>query len=50
MDKGLEEYRAVREAWSDSIVSEIDLIRQSTLLQKLRVDMTILSGKKLFEP
>jgi outer membrane protein TolC len=48
-DKGLEEYRSVREAWSDSILTEIEVTRQHTILQKLQVDMTILSGKKLID-
>ena len=48
-DKGLEEYRSVREAWSDSILTEIEVTRQNTILQKLMVDITILSGKKLFD-
>ncbi|MEI6206179.1 MAG: TolC family protein [Desulfuromonadales bacterium] len=48
-DKGLEEYRSVREAWSDSILAEIEAIRQNMILQKLLVDMTVLSGKKLFD-
>lgn len=45
-EKGLEEFRSVREAWNDSISSEMDTIRQATILQKLRLDLAILSGKR----
>jgi outer membrane protein TolC len=48
-DKGLEEYRSVREAWSESIMTEVEVVRQNMILHKLLVDMTVLSGKKLFD-
>jgi len=48
-DRGLEPYRSVQEALSDSTLSEIELIRQEILLQKLRLDMALLSGVKAAE-
>ncbi len=48
LEKGLEEYRAVKESWNDLINSKISLIQQKTLSQKLLVDIIILSGKRLF--
>ena len=48
-ERGLEAYRSVQEALSDTTLSEIELIRQGTLLQKLRLDMAVLSGRKAAE-
>jgi outer membrane protein TolC len=45
-EHGLEAYRSVQEALSDATLSEIELIRQETLLQKLGLDLALLSGKK----
>ena len=48
-ERGMEGYRSVQEAMSDTTLSEIELIRQGTLLQKLRLDMAVLSGQKMAE-
>lgn len=48
LEKGLDDYRAVRESWNDLIDTKIELIRNKTLEQKLLVDLLILSGMNLF--
>jgi hypothetical protein len=48
-ERGLEPYRSVQEALSDSMHFEIELIRQGILLQKLCLDMALLSGFKAAE-
>jgi outer membrane protein TolC len=48
-EKGLEEYRSVRESWDDSLVTEMENMRQKAILQKLLVDIEILSGIKSAE-
>jgi hypothetical protein len=48
LEKGLDDYRAVRESWYDLIDTKIELIKQKTLEQKLLVDLLILSGMNLF--
>jgi len=48
-EKGLEEYRSVREAWDDSLLTEMEHLRQKAVLQKLLVDIQILSGRKSAE-
>jgi outer membrane protein TolC len=48
-EKGLEEYRSVRESWNDSLMTEIDVVRQEAILRKMLVDMSILSGKNVPE-
>lgn len=44
-DRGLEPYRSVQEALNDTARSEIERLRQTTLLQKLLLDMAVLSGR-----
>jgi outer membrane protein TolC len=48
LQKGLDDYRAVRESWDDLISTKIEAITQRTLEQKLLVDLSILSGLNLF--
>ncbi len=48
LEKGLDDYRAVRESWDDLISTKIEAITQKTLEQKLLVDLLILSGMDLF--
>ena len=48
LEKGLDDYRAVRESWNDLIDTKIELIKHKTLEQKLLVDLLILSGMNLF--
>ena len=48
LEKGLDDYRAVRESWDDLIRTKIEAITQRTLEQKLLVDLSILSGMNLF--
>ena len=48
LEKGLDDYRAVRESWDDLIDTKMELIRLKTLEQKLLVDLLILSGMNLF--
>ncbi len=48
LEKGLDDYRAVRESWDDLIATKIEAITQRTLEQKLLVDLSILSGMNLF--
>jgi outer membrane protein TolC len=48
LEKGLDDYRAVRESWDDLINTKMEFIRQKTLEQKLLIDLLILSGMNLF--
>lgn len=48
LEKGLDDYRAVRESWDELINTRMEFIRQKTLEQKLLVDLLILSGMNLF--
>jgi len=48
LEKGLDDYRAVRESWDDLINTKIEFIRNNTLEQKLIIDLLILSGMNLF--
>ena len=49
LQKGLEDYRAVRESWNDLIATKVTLIQQTTISQKFLIDLIILSGKRLFD-
>lgn len=46
-EKGLEEYRAVQEAWNDALLSEIETIRERVVLRKTLTDLAILSGRNV---
>jgi outer membrane protein len=48
LEKGLEDYRAVRESWSDLINTKIELIYNKAISHKILADMAVLSGTKIF--
>ncbi|MEM2956618.1 MAG: TolC family protein [Candidatus Pacearchaeota archaeon] len=48
LEKGLEDYRAVRESWTDLINTKIELIYNKTISQKILADMSVLSGIRIF--
>lgn len=47
LDKGLDDYRAVRDSWREFIDAKMEYLRQAAISQKILVDLSILSGKKI---
>ncbi|MBF0319546.1 MAG: TolC family protein [Nitrospirae bacterium] len=47
LDKGLGEYREVRESWSELITTKIELIRNTIITQQMLINLSVYSGFEL---